>query len=74
MLPGAAKGANVDPHTKWNEETRAMAGAKKTALITGAGRNIGRACALDLARDGYNVVINGSKNRAACEAVAAKAV
>lgn len=51
-----------------------MAGAKKTALITGAGRNIGRACALDLARDGYNVVINGSKNRAACEAVAAEAV
>ena len=51
-----------------------MAGAKKTALITGAGRNIGRACVLDLARDGYNVVINGSKNRAACEAVAAKAV
>ena len=48
-----------------------MAGAKKTALITGAGRNIGRACVLDLARDGYNVVINGSKNRAACEAVAA---
>ncbi len=51
-----------------------MAGTKKTALITGAGRNIGRACALDLARDGYNVVINGSSNRAACDAVAAEAV
>lgn len=51
-----------------------MAATKKTALITGAGRNIGRACALDLARDGYNVVINGSSNRAACDAVAAEAI
>jgi len=49
-------------------------GRRRTALITGAGRNIGRACALELARDGYNVVINGSKNRAACEAVAAEAL
>ena len=50
------------------------AARRKTALITGAGRNIGRSCALDLARDGFNVVINGSTNRAACEAVAAEAV
>ena len=47
--------------------------ARKTALITGAGRNIGRACALGLAQDGYNVVINGSSNRAACEKVAQEA-
>jgi 3-oxoacyl-[acyl-carrier protein] reductase len=50
-----------------------MAQAKRTALITGAGRNIGRACTLALARDGFNVVINGSSNRAACDAVAAEA-
>jgi 3-oxoacyl-[acyl-carrier protein] reductase len=51
-----------------------VADRRKVALITGAGRNIGRACALDLARDGFNVVINGSANRAACEAVAAEAM
>jgi len=43
------------------------------AFISGAGRNIGRAIALDLARRGCNVLINGSSNRANCEAVAAQA-
>jgi 3-oxoacyl-[acyl-carrier protein] reductase len=47
--------------------------ANRTALITGAGRNIGRAVALGLAQDGMNVVINGSSDRAAAEAVAAEA-
>ncbi len=50
-----------------------MATTKKTALITGAGRNIGRACVLGLAEDGFNVVINGSSDRAACDKVAAEA-
>ena len=33
----------------------------KTALITGSGRNIGRAIALKLASAGFTVVINGSR-------------
>jgi 3-oxoacyl-[acyl-carrier protein] reductase len=45
----------------------------RTALITGAGRNIGRAVALSLAGAGMNVVINGSADRAAAESVATEA-
>jgi 3-oxoacyl-[acyl-carrier protein] reductase len=50
-----------------------MAAARKAALITGAGRNIGRACVLGLAEDGFNIVLNGSSDRAACESVAKEA-
>lgn len=42
-------------------------------MVTGAGRNIGRACVLELASAGFNVVVNGSKDRAACESVAKEA-
>jgi 3-oxoacyl-[acyl-carrier protein] reductase len=45
----------------------------RAALVTGGGRNIGRACVLGLAADGFNVAINGSSDRAACEAVAREA-
>ncbi|MBK1660460.1 SDR family NAD(P)-dependent oxidoreductase [Paracraurococcus ruber] len=44
----------------------------KVALVTGAGRNIGRAIALRLARDGAAVVVNGRQDRAAIEAVSAE--
>jgi len=44
----------------------------KTALVTGSGRNIGRGVALHLAASGCNVVLNGSRDRAACEVVAEK--
>lgn len=50
-----------------------MAANGKSALVTGAGRNIGRACVLGLAADGFNVAINGSSDKAACESVAKEA-
>ncbi|MCH8868387.1 MAG: SDR family NAD(P)-dependent oxidoreductase, partial [Chloroflexi bacterium] len=42
----------------------------KTALITGSGRNIGRATALALAKEGANIVVNARSNREEAEAVA----
>ena len=46
-----------------------MTQTTRTALITGSGQNIGRSVALALAEDGFDVVINGSSDRAACERV-----
>jgi 3-oxoacyl-[acyl-carrier protein] reductase len=46
--------------------------AGKVALVTGAGRNIGRTIALDLAARGASVVINGRADRAAVDGVVAE--
>ncbi len=49
-----------------------MSYSRKTALITGSGQNIGRGIAHELAKAGHNIVVNGSRNRQAAEAVAAE--
>ena len=45
----------------------------KVALVTGSGRNIGRATVLKLAAEGANVVVNSRSNRGEAEAVANEA-
>jgi len=43
--------------------------ANRVAVITGSGRNIGRAIALQLSNDGFDLVLNGSSDEDACRAV-----
>jgi 3-oxoacyl-[acyl-carrier protein] reductase len=49
-----------------------MSGLGKTVLVTGSSRGIGRAIALRLARDGYDIVVHCRSQRAEADAVASE--
>ena len=43
-----------------------MKSTRPVAVITGAARGIGKGCALELARGGFNLLINDQIGRASC--------
>jgi 3-oxoacyl-[acyl-carrier protein] reductase len=68
-------GANGNAASKASDAsaaTSAVNAAGKSVLVTGSSRGIGRAIALRLARDGFDVVVHCRSKRAEADAVAAE--
>jgi 3-oxoacyl-[acyl-carrier protein] reductase len=66
------RGRQLRPHPSKETRVSNQPLAGKTALVTGASRNIGRAIALKLASAGANIVVNTLQDRQAAGRVAAE--
>ena len=73
----ATSGSSRDSTQEDEEATRIMTDefgiAGKTLLVTGSGRNLGKAIVLEFAARGANVVVNSRSNAAEAQQVAAEA-
>jgi 3-oxoacyl-[acyl-carrier protein] reductase len=69
----AAGGPRITEEQRHKMHTHSRFLEGRTAIVTGSGRNIGRAIALAFAGCGANVVINGHRDRAALDAVVKEA-
>lgn len=67
-MAGAATAASGQPAS----DKAASAAANKAVLVTGSSRGIGRAVALRLARDGFDIVVHCRSRRSEADTVAAE--